>query len=262
MAIHRASRRKSGPFLPVNCAAIPEPLAESELFGHVRGAFTGADRDRIGLFKAAHGGTLFLDEVGELPVGLQAKLLRVLESHSFRPLGSTADVTADVRVICATNRSLAELAREGRFRTDLYYRLDVLRIDIPPLRERREDIPLLAEYLLARYGGDRKPVMTRDAVAQLMAAPWPGNVRELEHVVQRTVLRCPADPILRFEMASGPREAAGQGRIGREELAALLARHGGRLGPVAREFGVTVRTVQRRMAEYGLARRDFHKLRP
>jgi len=259
-ALHRASPRARGPLVPVNCAAIPESLLESELFGHVRGAFTGADRDRAGLLKGAAGGTLFLDEVSELPLGLQAKLLRMLESRAYRPLGASVDVHADVRVIAATNRDLRGLVEQGRFRSDLYYRLDVLWIHLPPLRDRREDIPLLAESFLVRYAPDRRLAMTSGAIAQLMAAPWPGNVRELEHVVQRTVLRCEAGLIARFEMGPGGAEAPPRGKVAREELVALLVRHRGRLGPVAEALRVSVRTVQRHMVEYGLTRRTFRKL--
>jgi two-component system response regulator GlrR len=189
-AIHRASRRRDRPFVAVNCAAIPEPLLESELFGHVRGAFTGATRDHKGLFLSADGGTLLLDEIGDMPTALQAKLLRVLEERRVRPVGSTQSVPVDVRVISATHRDLPALMEQGRFREDLYYRLNVVALTLPPLAERREDIPALAHHFLAelaaKYG---KPVrgFAPEAMALLVAAAWPGNVRQLYNVVEQSV---------------------------------------------------------------------------
>ncbi len=260
-AIHRASARKRGPFLPVNCASIPEALLENELFGHARGAFTGADRDQPGLLKAAEGGILFLDEIGELPLGLQPKLLRVLDSGGYRPLGKTVGVKADARVVAATNRNLYQLVREGRFRPDLYFRLHVLSIRIPPLRERVEDIPLLVELFLDRHTRGHHPQVTSAAMAQLIAAPWPGNVRELEYVVQRTVLRNGAGPIRRFDLGATVSEPVAQAAPMRDRLVELLVRHRGHLRPVAEALGVSVRTVQRRMADYGLLRQAFRNLR-
>jgi transcriptional regulator with PAS, ATPase and Fis domain len=187
-AVHRASARRAGPFVPVNCAAIAASIFESEVFGSVRGAFTGAVRDHGGLIGAARGGTLFLDEVGELSLALQAKLLRLLEDGSYRRVGATHEAKADVRVVAATNRDLLTASEAGTFRTDLFFRLDVLRITIPPLRERRGDIPLLANHFLstlARGRSLRQP--TSGALRQLVAYPWPGNVRELKHTVERTL---------------------------------------------------------------------------
>jgi two-component system response regulator GlrR len=189
-AIHLASARAKGPFLAVNCAAIPEHLLESELFGHAKGAFSGALYAHRGLFQAAQGGTLFLDEIGDMPLALQAKLLRALQDRSVRPVGSTETVPVDVRIISATHRDLAENIRGGTFRPDLYYRLNVVALALPPLSERREDIPLLCahfvEQLAARYG--RPPrTFAPDAMELLVNASWPGNVRQLLNVVEQTI---------------------------------------------------------------------------
>ncbi len=189
-AIHRASNRSKGPFVAVNCGAIPEPLLESELFGHVKGAFTGAHRDHEGLFQAARGGTLFLDEIGDMPLPLQVKLLRVLEERQVRPVGATRSVAIDVRIISATHRDLDIARAENRFRDDLYYRLNVISLALPPLSERREDIPLLASHFLHRLAKRyRRPVnsFAPDAMDLLVAAPWPGNVRQLLNVVEQAV---------------------------------------------------------------------------
>jgi DNA-binding NtrC family response regulator len=186
-AIHRLSRRSRAAFVAVNCAALPETLAESELFGHAMGAFTGADRPREGRFQQAHRGTLFLDEIGDLPLPLQAKLLRALQGGEVQPLGAAKMDVVDVRVIAATNCDLAQLVAAGRFRADLYYRLNVVPLHVPPLRERREDIALLAEHFLRPSG--RK--LSGEAVALLEAYPWPGNVREMENLLQRLVVLKP-----------------------------------------------------------------------
>ncbi|MBX3468156.1 MAG: sigma 54-interacting transcriptional regulator, partial [Planctomycetes bacterium] len=190
-ALHLASPRRDGPFVAESCAALPEALLESDLFGHVRGAFTGADRDRAGLFARAHGGTLFLDEVGETTPALQAKLLRALQEGEVRPVGAAQPVKVDVRVIAATNRDLALLRREGAFRDDLYYRLGGATLLLPPLRERHDDVLLLAEHFLAaaaRRQGRRRLRLEPAAAALLRAHPWPGNVRQLEHVLRGAAL--------------------------------------------------------------------------
>jgi len=190
-AIHENSPRKSGPFIKVNTAAIPETLLESELFGHERGAFTGAVAQKIGRFEAAHGGTIFLDEIGEMPFSLQAKLLRVLQEREIERVGSTKSIKVDIRVVCATNRDLARCVRDGTFREDLYYRINVLPIHLPPIRERRDDIPLLVDHFVGYYNprlGKQIRGVSQAALRSLMAYPWPGNVRELENIVQRTML--------------------------------------------------------------------------
>jgi two-component system response regulator GlrR len=193
-AIHRASRRAEQPFVAVNCGAIPGDLLESELFGHARGAFTGAVQAHKGLFQTADGGTLFLDEIGDMPLPLQVKLLRVLQEGEVRPVGSTQAVPVDVRVISATHRDLDAQRVNGQFREDLYYRLNVVSLHLPPLSERREDIPLLAAYILRKLAERyRKPVPTLapDAMALLVAAPWPGNVRQLVNLLEHAVALAP-----------------------------------------------------------------------
>jgi two-component system, NtrC family, response regulator HydG len=190
-AIHRRSSRSGGPFIAVNCAAIPETLLESELFGYMRGAFTDARKDRRGLFQEASGGILFLDEISEIPINLQAKLLRVIEDKEVRPLGANQSERVDTRVLSACNRDLEHLVEEGRFRQDLYYRLNVIRIELPGLRERREDIPLLAEHFLKKFAPQAKRKISSidpEALAALISYGWPGNVRELEHTLERAVL--------------------------------------------------------------------------
>jgi DNA-binding NtrC family response regulator len=189
--IHGASQRRAGPFVAVNVSAIPETLAESELFGHVRGAFTGADKARTGRFVAAHGGTLFLDEIGEMPRGVQVKLLRALQEREVTPVGASESIPVDVRVVAATHRDLEGMIAEGTFREDLFYRLDVVPIDIPPLRERRLDIPALAEHFRVEVNareGRSVPGFALDVTQRLSAYEWPGNVRELENLVERLVV--------------------------------------------------------------------------
>ena len=197
-AIHRLSPRADGPFIAVNCGAIPATLLESELFGHRKGAFTDATRDRKGLFEEANGGTLFLDEIGELPLGLQVKLLRVLQEEEIRRLGDTQDVKVDVRVVAATARDLSSEVKRGAFREDLYYRLNVLSIHLPPLRERREDIPLLVEHFIQRMNarmGLKVSGATTEAMRLLIESEWPGNVRELENTIERAMVLTEGDQI-------------------------------------------------------------------
>jgi PAS domain S-box-containing protein len=192
-AIHNASARRRRAFVPVNCSAIPETLLEAELFGVRAGAYTGADRDRPGRFARADGGTLLLDEVGELSPGVQVKLLRVLQERSFEPLGSSVPVASDVRVIAATNRDLAALVRAGSFRGDLFYRINVVRLELPPLRRRREDVPLLVEHFIAalnRRQGRAVAGVSAEALARLVAHDWPGNVRELENAIEHAFVLC------------------------------------------------------------------------
>lgn len=190
-AIHQASLRRNGPFIPVNCGAIPEELLESELFGHEKGAFTGAIKTRLGRFELAHGGTIFLDEVAEMSSKLQVKLLRVLQERAFERVGGIRSIKVDIRVIAATNRDLEKEVREGRFREDLYYRLNVIPVLLPPLRERKEDIPLLVEYFLNRFAHQKRlesKGIDQEALDILMRYDWPGNVRELENVIERMII--------------------------------------------------------------------------
>jgi two-component system response regulator AtoC len=192
-AIHSLSPRRNHPFLPVNCAAIPRDLLESEMFGHERGAFTGASGTRQGLFSTAAGGTIFLDEISEMPMDLQAKLLRVLEDGEVRPVGADRSTKVDVRVIAASNVDLSVSVRKGIFREDLFYRLQVVPIMVPPLRERRSDIPVLVDYFLERIHSrhpERKITVSREAMVHLWSYDWPGNVRELENMVERLAILC------------------------------------------------------------------------
>lgn len=244
-AIHRASERRDQPFVAFNCAAIPETLMESELFGYAKGAFTGAARDTPGLFQAAHGGTLLLDEIGDMPVSLQAKLLRVLQERQVRPVGSTRSVPVDVRVVSATHRDLEEEVRAGRFREDLFYRLNVVVLDIPPLAERREDIPLLASHFLSRFrAASRKQVegFAPDAMELLVSAPWPGNVRQLANVVEQafaltTTPLIPATLVqraLRSQPADLPSLEEARADFEREYLSRLLKITQGNVSQAAR----------------------------
>lgn len=190
IAIHRASSRSSGPFIPVNCTAIPESLLESELFGHVKGSFTGASRSYAGLFQSAHGGTMFLDEIGDMPLHLQVKLLRVLQERVVRPVGSAQPVPVDVRIVSATHRNLEEAIEEKKFREDLFYRLNVVSLDLPTLNERKEDIPLLVDYFISNLVDDADKQVkkfTPEAMQFLVDAAWPGNVRQLYNVVEHAV---------------------------------------------------------------------------
>jgi len=270
--LHHHGRRAQKPFLPINCTAIPEGLLESELFGHVRGAFTGAVATKRGLFERADGGTLFLDEVGDMGAGLQAKLLRVLQDHEVRPVGSTQAVKVDVRIIAATNRSLDVEMEAGRFREDLYYRLNVIPIHLPPLRERREDVPALVEAFVRKHSGDRARRFSRDAIASLQSQVWRGNARELENVVERTLALSDADLLnvgdlqldsISDEPVADPRapnsgvglvqalaDAARNGLTLRalEDLyiEQMLVVTGGKKGEAARMLGIDRKTLYRR----------------
>ncbi len=210
-AIHHSSPRADGPYVAINCAAIPETLVDSELFGHERGAFTGADKQKPGRFELAAGGTLFLDEVAELPPSVQAKLLRVLQEHEFQRVGGTATLRSDVRIIAATNRNLQQVVAEGKFRDDLFYRLNVFSVDLPPLRERGDDILLLAHYFSRQLGlrlGRGEPELSRDAQEALLAHSWPGNIRELANAVERALILAEGNPLTAVHFGLGqPREA-------------------------------------------------------
>src|SRR5207245_4241873 len=208
-AVHPYSRRAGRPFVAVSCAAIPGTLLESEMFGHERGAFTDAKERRLGKLELAHGGTLYLDEIGDMPVELQTKLLRALQERTIERLGGQDPIRVDVRVLAATNRDLEALMKDGRFREDLYYRLNVVTMSLPPLRERRRDIPLLVEHFLAKYAaelGERG--VAPEALDRLVGYDWPGNVRELENVVQRAMVMATAGVILPEHLPIGPVSAA------------------------------------------------------
>ncbi|CAH9019401.1 sigma-54-dependent transcriptional regulator [Candidatus Nitrosacidococcus sp. I8] len=189
--IHRQGPRASGPFVPVNCGAIPESLMESEFFGHEKGSFTGASRDKEGLFQAAQEGTLFLDEVADLPLQMQVKLLRAIQERAVRPIGSQREVPVDVRILCATHQDLSQLVGEGKFRQDLFYRLNIVELQVPPLRERAKDIPILAKHILTQLalrGNHACPQITPSALEKLQSYPFPGNVRELENILERALV--------------------------------------------------------------------------
>ena len=271
-AIHARSARAARAFVAVNCAAFPEPLLESELFGHVKGAFTGADRDKKGLFEVAEGGTLFLDEVGEMPLSIQAKLLRVLQERELRPVGGTRARPVDVRLVAATNRQLRAEIAAGRFRADLYYRLAVFPITVPPLRERPEDVLPLCAHFLAVHGareGKDGCTLSRDAASLLLAHGWPGNVRELENEVQRALaLAESGDPLLpehfseRLGSVLEPVEAAGTceetlrqqlGRIEAWLIRRALDAQGGRRAATARRLGITREGLYKKMQKYSIS---------
>jgi transcriptional regulator with GAF, ATPase, and Fis domain len=199
-AIHNMSPRKDQPLITVNCAALPANLIESELFGREKGAFTGADTRRVGRFEVAHGSTLCLDEIGELPLEVQAKLLRVIQHNEFERLGSSQTVKVDIRLVATTNRNLEEEVRKGRFRQDLYYRLNVFPITVPPLRQRKDDIPVLVEHFIDKFNkktGKRIETVSKDTLNTLREYDWPGNVRELESIIERAVILCPG-PVLQL----------------------------------------------------------------
>jgi DNA-binding NtrC family response regulator len=223
-ALHFHGERKGLPFVPINCTAIPEGLLESELFGHVRGAFTGAHSSKRGLFEKADGGTLFLDEIGDMGLALQGKLLRVLQDREIRPVGGTQSVRVDVRIIAATNRNLEEEIAAGRFREDLFYRLNVIPIHIPPLRERPEDVPVLVETFLRRQSEDRRRYVSPEAMTRLMQHPWRGNARELENVIERALALSDAETLGADDIPL-PGAAAARPASGEDFLAAAAARH-------------------------------------
>jgi Nif-specific regulatory protein len=270
-AIHYQGRRRDKLFVAQNCAAVPENLLESELFGHKKGAFTGADHDKKGLFEIADGGTLFLDEIGEMPLGLQAKLLRVLQEGEIRPVGATASKAVDVRIICATNRSLEKEVERGAFRQDLYYRLRVFPIRLPPLRERRDDITLLIDHFLKRYTHEmNRPVagITPEAIDQLVAYSWPGNIRELQNEIQRLVIQCDAGGFITPDMLA-PAVRKVEGLLGRvapkkgtlkdmmEEverwlLTEALREHQGNKTKTAETLGITREGLHKKLAKYGM----------
>ena len=276
--IHSLSPRRDKPFVAVNCGALPDTLLESELFGYKAGAFTGAVKDKPGRFALAAGGTLFLDEIGEVSQALQVRLLRVLQDRTYEPLGATRSETADVRVVVATNRDLAARVREGRFREDLYYRVNVVRVELPPLRRRKEDIPLLAAQFIERFNrlqGRAIAGITPEALSLLMAHSWPGNVRELENVVERAFILCPKGQIgiehLPEELTAhaAPAIPSGGSRSAHElldiqSIRAALSRNDGNRLAAAKELGVHKTTLFRKMKKLGipLPEMDGRRRRP
>ncbi len=273
-AIHAHSSRSGRPLVSVNCGALTETLLESELFGHVKGSYTGAVSDKKGLFEAADGGTLFLDEIGETSKAVQVKLLRVLQEEKVRRVGDTRDIPVDVRIVAATNKDLAGLIREGTFREDLYFRLNVIPIQVPPLRERTEDLPKLVLYFVGKYGAsgsDRGIEVRPDALAALAGYSWPGNIRELENVVERVIAMNPGDAITAdvlpdFVRAGAPPDSPAVPEIPPEGISledqvnafekrlvvAALRQAAGRRAEAARLLGLTDRTLRYRLDKYGL----------
>jgi len=268
-ALHNLSYRKEKNFVMINCAAFPEGLLESELFGHMKGSFTGAMYNKQGLFEIADGGSVLLDEIAEMPHNLQAKLLRVLENGTFRRIGGTTDIKVDIRVISATNKDLKDEIAAGRFREDLYYRLNVVPINIPPLRERKEDIPLLIDHFLRKISSDPKKI-TLEATKLLMDCPWKGNVRELENVIERTALLTDKDEITPADL---PSEISGYrseikaapeltddgididaiiGDIEKKYLLGALEKAGGIKTEAAKLLNLTFRSFRHRLHKYGI----------
>jgi two-component system nitrogen regulation response regulator NtrX len=273
--IHAMSRRRSGPFVEVNCAAIPEELIESELFGHVRGAFTGAVADRRGKFELAHGGTIFLDEIGDMSLKTQAKVLRVLQEQTLEAVGGSTRIRVDARVLAATNKDLPAEIRSGRFREDLYFRLNVVPVSVPPLRERPDDIPLLADHfmaLLAREYGRRPKTFTPDAISALQHYPWPGNVRELRNLIERLMIMVAGDRVTGGDVTfldQGAGEALMPASKGasmmplhdarddfeRQYILRALAAQQGNISRTADVLGVERSNLYRKMRAFGIAPR-------
>jgi two-component system response regulator PilR (NtrC family) len=273
-ALHDQSERAGKPFLVVNCGALPEPLMESELFGHEKGAFTGAQRSNVGLFRGADGGTLLLDEVGELPASLQVKLLRVLQERSVRPVGGSSEIPVDVRVLAATNRDVEAEVRAGTFRQDLYYRLNVIRIQVPPLRERREDIAMLAERFVSRFAselGKQVSALEADAIRALEVYSFPGNIRELENMMERAValasssaiglgdlppevsgLSASPAPLLAQLPSEGCELDSVLGELERRLIVQALERTGGARKAAAKLLGVSFRSLRYRLDKHAI----------
>ena len=260
-AIHQASGRASGAFVAVNCGALSKDILESELFGHRAGAFTGASRDQKGLFAEAHKGSIFLDEIGEMPLDLQAKLLRVLETHEFLRVGDTKPTKVDVRVIAATNRGLEQEANAGHFRPDLYYRLSVFTIDLPPLRERVADIPALALQFAQQAGAKlgRRDIRLGEAfVRKLQQHAWKGNIRELKNVIERAVILTNTNELtpdlLPFELQSGTFDGSAMdlATVEKQHIARVLRHTSGHKPEAAKLLGIGLTTLYRKMAEYGI----------
>jgi two-component system response regulator HydG len=270
-AIHALSPRAKEPFVSLHCAAIPETLLEAELFGHEKGAFTGADKRRVGRFEQASGGTLFLDEVGEIPPLMQVKLLKVIQEKTIERIGSGQSVPVDVRLLAATNKDLGKEVREGRFREDLYYRLNVVHLEMPPLRLRSGDVLVLAQHFLDRFARENHKNVegfTDDARTKILAHRWPGNVRELENALERAVVMCEGTKIqaedLPFDAAQpvlGPVRIPGStmAEIERHAILATLEATQGSTARAAELLDISIRTIQYRLSEYGLSSKDLRK---
>ena len=269
-AIHRLSGRAERPFIAVNCGALPRELIQSELFGHEKGAFTGADQRRIGCIEAAQGGTLFLDEIGDLPLEMQVNLLRFLQERTIQRIGGSASIAVDVRVLAATHVQLEEATDRGDFREDLYYRLNVLHLDVPPLRERASDIELLAEYFLRKFSGSLRPNLrgfSRQAIAEMTSYPWPGNVRELLHRIQRAVVMCEGTQITARDLAlerGGPNSplaslAKTRAQAEKSAIEASLVAARNNVSKAARYLDISRVTLYRLMEQHGI---DWQRRQP
>jgi DNA-binding NtrC family response regulator len=254
--IHRNSERSQFPFVPVDCGAVPPSLLESELFGALRGAFTGADRDRVGVFEAAHRGTVFLDEIGDIDAAFQVKLLRFLQEKEIRPVGASRSKTVDVRVVVATNRDLQKMVDEGKFREDLWHRLNVVTLTMPPLRERRSDVPLLAHFFLNKYNSrySRHVKMTDSGLRELNNFTWPGNVRQLQHLIERLTILAPndridaesvQDAIAAMEQKEGGGETLAETEA--DQIRRVLAATGGNKSRAAQVLGIERKTLYRKL---------------
>jgi two-component system NtrC family response regulator len=267
LAVHRRSSRAAGPFVPVNCNAIPENLLESELFGHEKGAFTGADAQRKGLVETAQGGTLFLDEIGELPLPIQVKLLRFLQEHRFQRVGGRQEIHCDVRIVAATNADLKSAIKTGSFREDLYFRIAVVTVSLPPLRDRGDDLVFIAREFLQRYAaqnGRTSLTFAPDALRAIQRYPWPGNVRELQNRVQRSVIMADGKRITVEDLELSDlikdlppltlKEARDE--LEREMIQQALKRHSGRISSAATELGISRPTFYELMEKLGVARKD------
>ncbi len=253
--IHRNSERAPFPFVPVDCGAIPATLLESELFGVMRGAFTGADRDRVGVLEAAHRGTVFLDEIGEIDLAFQVKLLRFLQEREVRPVGGSRAKTVDVRVVVATNRDLQKMVEEGKFREDLWHRLNVVRLTVPPLRERRVDVPLLAHFFLNKYNTrySRRVKMTDSGLRELSNFTWPGNVRQMQHLIERLTILAPNDRIdsesVQDALAAMDTKEGGEtlAETEADQIRRVLAATGGNKSRAAQVLGIERKTLYRKL---------------
>ncbi|GAK57368.1 transcriptional regulatory protein pilR [Candidatus Vecturithrix granuli] len=278
-AVHFGSKRKRKNFVAINCGALADNLLESELFGHEKGSFTGAIRQKIGKFELADQGTLFLDEIGNVSPAMQMKLLRVLQERQFERVGGTRTLETDVRIIAATNEDLEQAVEEGRFREDLYYRINVIPINLPPLRQRKEDIPLLAQHFVEKHGRRRIHAISDEAIHTLMTYDWPGNVRELENIIERSIILERGSELVNIDLPNKVHRKTGESnlldfnedlpldqvrdqaidQVEKEYLKRILARYHGSIKRVAEHTGLTTRSIHGKMKKFELRKEDFKK---
>ncbi len=263
--IHMQGPRADKPFIAVNCGAIPSELVESEFFGHKKGSFSGAIADKEGLFMAANGGTLFLDEVADLPLAMQVKLLRAIQEKSVRPVGGHQEESVDIRILSATHKDIAALVEQNKFRQDLYYRINVIQLDVPPLRERQEDIPLLASHILTKIGAafNEHPVLTEEAIQRLSAYSFPGNVRELENILERAYTLCDEDEITSKDLLLKPTETITQSAVKKEDTHQIETHSANEAGIPVRDQAVSLEdfleTIERKTIEEALEQTRWNK---